>query len=40
LIVNIIEPLKGKVLDPSCGSGGMFVQSAEFVKAHKKILLA
>ena len=36
LIVNIIEPLKGKVLDPSCGSGGMFVQSAEFVKAHNK----
>jgi type I restriction enzyme M protein len=36
LIVNIIEPLQGKVFDPACGSGGMFVQSAEFVKAHKK----
>ncbi len=36
LIVNVIEPLKGKVFDPACGSGGMFVQSAEFVKAHKK----
>ncbi len=36
LIVNVIEPLEGKVFDPACGSGGMFVQSAEFVKAHKK----
>ena len=36
LIVNVIEPLKGKVFDPACGSGGMFVQSAEFVKAHNK----
>lgn len=36
LIVNIMEPLEGKVFDPACGSGGMFVQSAEFVKAHKK----
>jgi type I restriction enzyme M protein len=36
LIVNVIEPLQGKVFDPACGSGGMFVQSAEFVKAHKK----
>jgi type I restriction enzyme M protein len=36
LIVNVIEPLEGKVFDPACGSGGMFVQSAEFIKAHKK----
>jgi type I restriction enzyme M protein len=36
LIVNFIEPGSGKVLDPACGSGGMFVQSAHFVeKLHK-----
>lgn len=35
LIVEILEPYKGKVYDPACGSGGMFVQSAEFVKKHK-----
>ena len=31
LIVAIIEPFKGRILDPACGSGGMFVQSARFV---------
>lgn len=36
LIVEIIEPFHGKILDPSCGSGGMFVQSAAFVEHHKK----
>lgn len=36
LIVEIIEPMHGRILDPACGSGGMFVQSAEFVKEHKK----
>lgn len=36
LIVEIIEPYSGKILDPACGSGGMFVQSAKFVKEHKK----
>src|SRR5262249_16510471 len=36
LIVNVIEPYHGLILDPACGSGGMFVQSADFVKAHKK----
>jgi type I restriction enzyme M protein len=36
LIVEIIEPYSGKILDPACGSGGMFVQSAKFVKQHKK----
>lgn len=36
LIVEIIEPYHGRILDPACGSGGMFVQSAEFVKRHKK----
>ena len=32
LIANIIEPTSGKVLDPACGSGGMFVQSARVVE--------
>ena len=36
LIVEIIEPFQGRILDPACGSGGMFVQSAEFVQNHKK----
>lgn len=36
LIVEIIEPYKGRVLDPACGSGGMFVQSANFIEQHKK----
>ncbi len=36
LIVEIIEPFHGKILDPACGSGGMFVQSAHFVENHKK----
>ena len=35
LIVNIIEPYNGKILDPACGSGGMFVQSAKFVQQHR-----
>jgi type I restriction enzyme M protein len=34
-IVNIIEPVRGKIIDPACGSGGMFVQSAHFVEAMK-----
>lgn len=36
LIVEIIEPYHGRILDPACGSGGMFVHSAEFVRAHKR----
>ncbi len=36
LIVEIIEPFHGRILDPACGSGGMFVQSAAFVDHHKK----
>ena len=32
MIVNVIEPEHGKVLDPACGSGGMFVQSAHFIE--------
>jgi len=35
LIVDIIEPFSGRVYDPACGSGGMFVQSARFVDRHK-----
>jgi type I restriction enzyme M protein len=34
LIVEILEPYEGRVLDPACGSGGMFVQSAKFVERH------
>src|SRR6266853_1269007 len=34
LMVEIIEPHGGKVFDPACGSGGMFVQSAYFIQEH------
>ncbi len=34
LIAEMIEPYKGKIYDPCCGSGGMFVQSFKFVQAH------
>ncbi len=34
LMVEMIEPYKGRVFDPCCGSGGMFVQSEQFVLAH------
>jgi type I restriction enzyme M protein len=34
LLVEMLEPYEGRVLDPACGSGGLFIQSAEFVKAH------
>lgn len=33
-LVEMLEPYRGRVYDPAAGSGGMFVQSAEFVKAH------
>src|SRR3984957_2944480 len=36
LIVEIIEPFHGRIYDPACGSGGMFVQSAAFVEQHRK----
>ena len=36
LIVEIIEPFNGKILDPACGSGGMFVQSARFIEEHRR----
>ena len=35
LLVAMIEPFKGRVLDPCCGSGGMFIQSEKFVEAHQ-----
>lgn len=34
VLVEMLAPYKGRVYDPCCGSGGMFVQSVEFVKAH------
>ncbi|MCG2738638.1 MAG: type I restriction-modification system subunit M [Syntrophaceae bacterium] len=34
VLVEMLSPYKGRVYDPCCGSGGMFVQSVEFVKAH------
>ncbi|HEX5037442.1 MAG TPA: class I SAM-dependent DNA methyltransferase, partial [bacterium] len=36
LLVEVIEPYHGQILDPACGSGGMFVQSGRFVQEHKK----
>jgi len=35
LLVEMLEPYKGRVLDPCCGSGGMFVQSEKFVEKHQ-----
>jgi type I restriction enzyme M protein len=35
LIAEMIEPYKGKIYDPCCGSGGMFVQSIKFVENHQ-----
>ena len=35
LLVEMLEPYNGRVLDPCCGSGGMFVQSEKFVKEHQ-----
>ncbi len=36
LLTEVIEPYHGRILDPACGSGGMFVQSARFVSEHKQ----
>lgn len=36
LIVEILEPYNGRILDPACGSGGMFVQSARFIEEHRR----
>ena len=35
LLVEMIEPYKGRVYDPCCGSAGMFVQSLEFIRSHR-----
>ncbi|HCG5510214.1 TPA: SAM-dependent DNA methyltransferase [Vibrio parahaemolyticus] len=35
LIAELIEPYRGKIYDPCCGSGGMFVQSMKFIEKHK-----
>jgi type I restriction enzyme M protein len=35
LLVEMLEPYKGRVYDPCCGSGGMFVQSEKFIKSHQ-----
>ncbi|MCZ7459192.1 class I SAM-dependent DNA methyltransferase [Streptomyces sp. WMMC940] len=35
LIVEILEPYGGRVYDPACGSGGMFVQASKFIEAHR-----
>ena len=35
LLAELIEPYKGKIYDPCCGSGGMFVQSMKFIENHK-----
>jgi len=35
LLVEMLQPFKGRVFDPCCGSGGMFVQSEKFVKEHQ-----
>jgi type I restriction enzyme M protein len=36
LLTEVIEPFHGRILDPACGSGGMFVQSARFVAEHQQ----
>ncbi|GAQ00103.1 type I restriction-modification system subunit M [Leptolyngbya sp. NIES-2104] len=36
LMVEIVEPRRGKLLDPACGSGGMFVQSRRFIQEHDR----
>lgn len=36
LLTEVLEPYHGHILDPACGSGGMFVSSARFVSEHKK----
>ncbi len=35
LLAEMLEPFEGKIYDPCCGSGGMFVQSLKFVESHK-----
>lgn len=38
LLVEMLEPYKGRVFDPCCGSGGMFVQSEKFVESHQGLV--
>jgi len=38
LLVEILEPYKGRVFDPCCGTGGMFVQSEKFIKEHQDLV--
>lgn len=38
LLVEMLEPFKGRVFDPCCGSGGMFVQSEKFVESHQGLI--
>lgn len=38
LLVQMLEPYKGRVFDPCCGSGGMFVQSEKFVESHQGLV--
>lgn len=35
-MVEVLAPTEGKILDPACGSGGMFVQTAHYIEHHKK----
>ena len=35
-MVEVLNPKEGKILDPACGSGGMFVQTAHYIERHKK----
>lgn len=35
-IVEVLQPFSGRIYDPCCGSGGMFVQSAKFIRSHQK----
>ena len=34
-MVEVLAPTEGKILDPACGSGGMFVQTAHYIEKHK-----
>ena len=38
-LVEVLEPFHGRILDPACGSGDMFVQSARFVAEHKQTMI-
>ena len=40
LLVEMLEPYKGRVFDPCCGTGGMFVQSEKFIKGHQGLVNA